>query len=111
MPRTGPRPHCWKIQGAENHEQYLAFLQMRAQANFRKEKFELAFEDFQAAWQGKWMFKGRRRGDYCLTRLNQESAWTKDNVQCILREQHLSNQQKLKKIKKEKAKWETQQGV
>jgi hypothetical protein len=97
MPRSGPRPHCWKVQGELNHQQYLAWLQMRAQANYRKEKFELTFEDFQSLWQGHWYQKGRGAEHYCLTRTNPDGTWCKDNVNCIPRVEHLRRQKLYKK--------------
>lgn len=105
MPRTGPRPHCWKVQGEIPHKQYLAFLQMRAQANYRKESFNLTFEDFQLLWRDKWDMKGRGVDDYCLTRKNADLAWDLSNAECIPRRQHLVNSGK---IKKEQGKWQTQ---
>lgn len=104
MPRTGPRPHCWKVQGDIPHKQYLAFLQMRAQANYRNETFELLFEEYQDAWKSKWDMKGRGADDYCLTRIDATQAWAKNNVECIPRRQHLINSGK---IKKEKGIWQT----
>lgn len=100
MPRTGPRPHCWKVQGEQNHQQYLAWLQMRAQANYRGEMFLLSFEDFQELWQGHWHQKGRGSGSYCLTRRDPDSDWHKDNVFCIPRLEHLRRQKLYKQERK-----------
>ena len=97
MPRKGPRPHCWKVQGELNHQQYLAFLQMRAQANFRKEVFALSFEEFQRLWLGYWHRKGRGRDDYCLTREDHTGAWIWGNVECMPRIEHLRRQRQYKK--------------
>lgn len=103
MPRTGPRPHCWKVQGEENHEQYLSWLQMRAQANYRKEVFALSFEDFKLLWAGRWQSKGRGSDSYCLTREDPDGAWIMGNVQCIPRVEHLSRQ---RLYRKERKKWQ-----
>ena len=107
MPRSGPRPHCWKVQGAENHEQYCAWLQMKAQAQYRKETFELTFSDFQLLWQGRWQQKGRGSGQYCLTRQDPTGAWNLDNVLCMPRVEHLRRQHLYKKTEKEK--WQISQ--
>lgn len=104
MPRKGPRPHCWKVQGELNHSQYLAWLQMKAQANYRKETFKLTFEDFQQLWKDKWDMKGKASDNYCLTRTDPEGAWELSNVQCIIRVEHLRRQ---KLYKQEKKKWQT----
>lgn len=103
MPRTGTRPHCWKVQGEIPHQQHLAWLQMRAQANYRKEIFALSFEEFQRLWQGNWEQKGRGTGDYCLTREDPDGAWIWGNVLCLPRVEHLRRQ---KLYKKERKKWQ-----
>ena len=102
MPRTGPRPHCWKVQGHENHDQYLAFLQMRAQANYRRESFQLTFDDFQKLWQGKWHLKGRTSGSYCLTRHDPNGTWNISNCECIPRVEHLQRQKLYKQEAKQR---------
>ena len=99
MSRTGPRPNCWKVQGEIPHKQYLAFLQMRAQANYRKEEFNLTFEDFQKLWQYHWDKKGRATDDYCLTREDPEGPWDRDNAICILRVDHLRRQKLYKQTR------------
>ena len=104
MSRSGPRPHTWKVQGAVPHAQYLAFLQMRAQANYRRETFELSFEDFQQLWRDKWDLKGRGSDDYCLTRDDPDGSWTIDNVSCIPRIDHL-RRQKLYKMERNNGKY------
>lgn len=100
MSRSGPRPHCWKVQGAIPHAQYLAFLQMRAQANYRGEEFNLSFEDYQTLWQGKWERKGRGTEDFCLTRDDPEGAWVIDNVICLPRVEQLYKQAKYRMEKR-----------
>lgn len=100
MPRQGPRPHCWKVQGDIPHKQHLAFLQMRAQANYRKEVFELTFEDFQYLWRDHWDMKGRAIDDYCLTRKDPEGSWDKHNTICLPRIEHLRRQKTFKQDKK-----------
>jgi hypothetical protein len=101
MPRTGTRPHVWKVQGEIPHQQYCAFLQARAQANFREECFELTFEQFQTLWQDHWHQKGRGSADYCLTREDPEGAWTIDNVIVMPRVDHLRRQRLYKKLENE----------
>lgn len=97
MSRTGTRPHVWKVQGKIPHDQYCAFLQMRAQANFRKEKFSLTFEEFQMLWKDKWDMKGRSIDSYCLTREDPDGDWVMGNVSCIPRIEHLRRQKLYKK--------------
>jgi len=97
MPRSGPRPHVWKVQGEIPHQQYICWLRMKAQADFRGEPWQLSFEEFQQAWQGRWERRGRGKDDYCLTRVNIQTAWAQDNVECIPRIEHLRNSQRRKK--------------
>jgi hypothetical protein len=96
MPRTGTRPHVWKVQGEIPHQQYCAWLQARAQANYRRECFQLTFEQFQRLWQKHWHQKGRGSDDYCLTREDPKGPWDIDNAICIPRVEHLRRQRLFK---------------
>jgi hypothetical protein len=89
MPRTGLRPHVWKYQGQENHDQHIAWLRMRAQAQYRGETFALSMEEFQRLWLGNWHRRGRAVTDLCLTREDPNGAWIWGNVLCIPRIDHL----------------------
>jgi len=100
MPRQGPRPQCWKVQGEIPHQQYLAWLQMKAQAMYRKEIFALSFEEYQQIWLGYWDKKGRGSDDYCLTREDPDGAWIRGNVLCLPRVEHLRRQKLYKKERK-----------
>ena len=100
MSRSGPRPHVWIVQGEIPHSQYLSWLQMRAQANFRKELFKLTFEEFQQLWIKDWCRKGRATDCFCLTRQDPDGAWSIDNVVCIPRLDHLRRQRLYKKERK-----------
>ena len=100
MSRSGPRPHCWKVQGEIPHQQYLAWLQMKAQANYRGEVFALSFDEFQQLWLGRWDQKGRATTDYCLTREDPQGAWIWGNVICMPRLEHLRRQKFYKTEKK-----------
>jgi hypothetical protein len=92
MPKTGLRPHTWKIQGEIPHQQYLAWLQSRAQASYRKEPFELTFEQYQELWQGFWDRKGRSINDYCLSRLDPSGSWAVSNLAVMPRLEHIRRQ-------------------
>jgi hypothetical protein len=69
---------------------------MRAQANYRRELFELTFEQYQTLWQKHWHRKGRGTEDYCLTREDPLGAWVLDNVLCVPRVDHLRRQKLFK---------------
>jgi hypothetical protein len=94
------------VQGEVPHKQYICWLQMKAQANYRKELWMLSFEEYQTIWQGRWDQKGRGIDDFCLTREDQKGAWVWGNVLCIPRHEHL---RRSGLYKKEKRKWQTQQ--
>lgn len=92
MPRSGPRPHCWKVQGAEPHSQHTAWLRAKAQAAFRAETWCLTFDEFQQIWQGRWSQRGRARDDYVMMRQDVQGAWCVSNVACVPRIEYLSRQ-------------------
>jgi hypothetical protein len=97
MPRAGPRPHVWKVKGEIPHAQYLAWLKMKAQADFRGEPWQFAFEDFQQVWSAFWNRRGRGSEDYCLTRTDIDLPWHVNNVECVPRIDHLKRSQQRKK--------------
>jgi hypothetical protein len=96
MSRTGTRPERWKVQGEIPHAQYCAWLQMKAQASYRKEIFTLSFEDYQSVWGNNWHLKGRGVNSYCLTRNDLDGAWTVDNILCIPRTEYLKRKKRWK---------------
>jgi hypothetical protein len=91
MPKTGPRPNAW-ITGTDPlvHEMYRTFVQARNQANFRKEQWDLSFDDYQALWREHWHDKGRTVDDYCMARRDVELAWDLGNVEVLSRHEHFS---------------------
>lgn len=59
----------------------------RAQAKFRKEGWDLTFEDFCNIWctDELWDKRGRSADALIMTRVNEEKAWTPGNIQLITR--------------------------
>lgn len=96
MPKKGPRPHCWIVQGEIPHQQHIAWQRAKAQANFRKEVWCLSFEEFQQLWAGLWHLRGRDSLGYCLCRDDPDGAWIQGNVTCIPRVEHLRRQKLFK---------------
>lgn len=88
----GPEPQRW-ITGPDprRHEQYTAFLRARAQARFRKEGWELSFEDFEALWNqdASWLQRGTSSDSLLMTRRDFSLPWSKDNCYIELRRTHL----------------------
>lgn len=94
------RPHLWLHQGEVPHLQHRAWLQMRAQANYRQEGFPLTLEEFQEIWGNHWHQKGRGINDYCLTRHDPTQPWTKENTICIKRADHFKLTRELRRRKR-----------
>jgi hypothetical protein len=92
MSRSGIRPHTWKVQGEIPHQQYVAWLRAKAQANYRKEVWLLTFDEFQQLWQGAWQFRGRGREDFVMTREDHQGAWVLGNVSVTRRYEYLRRQ-------------------
>lgn len=99
--KPGPRPHTWMVQGEIPHQQHIAWLRMRAQANFRGEDFTLTLEQFQKLWNGFWHLRGRSSPEYCLTRTDIRRPWEWGNVECVTRNQHFMRQLEVRRQRKE----------
>lgn len=62
-------------------EKYYAYLKHRAQARFRKEPYQLSWEDWQTLWSDSdFQKRGRSKNDLCLARLDHLGAWELCNV-------------------------------
>lgn len=92
---AGPRPEQW-VSGPDpvRHAQHIAWHRARAQANFRKEAWELDFEAWVEIWGDSWAQRGRSSGSLCLTRDDNEGAWTRNNVSLVVRGEHCRRNQK-----------------
>jgi hypothetical protein len=73
----------------DRHEQHIAFLRARAQANFRKESWQLTIEDYFRLWSEDWYERGRARDSKVLARIDFEQGWTLDNVEITTRYEQL----------------------
>ena len=89
----GPRPHTWLVGPDEyKHQMYTPWMKAKAQANFRGEPWDLEFEDYYTMWNGLWDQRGRLRDNLCMTRIDWDGAWTRDNVELVTRKQHCQRQ-------------------
>ena len=81
-------PNNW-VSGPDllTHDMYYAWQKHKAQANYRKEPHTLSWEDWQAIWANPIDFqnRGRQPDDLTLTRIDDDGAWTADNVQVMTR--------------------------
>lgn len=66
------------------HEMYYAWQKHKSQANYRKESYDLTFEDWEKIWANPTDFlnRGRQPEDLTLTREDLDGPWTLTN--CII---------------------------
>lgn len=79
-----------KYQGLTK-EKRVAWLRMKAQAKYRKEEFNLTWEDFYTLWRDElWVQRGMESNQLAMTRIDHTGAWSVDNVKIVERYEHLS---------------------
>lgn len=94
-----PRPHIWRVGPDEyRHRMFVAWHKHKAQALYRGEEYLLTFEDFESAWQGQFSQRGRKSSSLVLVRRDIEGAWSRDNVELILRQEQLKRTAGLRKL-------------
>jgi hypothetical protein len=85
-------PEYWKS-GPDplQHEMYYAWAKHRSQAHYRKETYLLTYEDWQQIWANPADFlnRGRHPEDLTLTRCDPTGPWSLDNVEVMVRIDHL----------------------
>lgn len=84
-------PNKW-VSGPDpvRHDSYYAWLRHRCQARFRKEDYELTWEQWQELWfPDLWSKRGRAVDDLCLQRINTDLPWADYNVEIVTRREHL----------------------
>jgi hypothetical protein len=89
MSRSGIRPHVW-VSGPdpERHRRYLQWLQQRNQAQFRKEGWELEFDDWLDLWGTNIQYRGRKKGSMTMVRIRYDEPWSKLNARIVDRLEH-----------------------
>ena len=91
----GSRPHVWRSGPDEfRHSMYSPFLKARAQANFRGEGWGMDFDEFYDLWKNDWQNRGRLSHQMCMSRVDDEKPWTRDNTYIRLRYEQLLEQAK-----------------
>jgi hypothetical protein len=65
-------------------------MRAKAQANYRKEKWNLTFEEFYDLWKYDWANRGRGADNMCMTRHNPYGAWEAGNIVLMTRHDHLT---------------------
>jgi hypothetical protein len=69
------------------HEMYYAWAKHKSQANYRKEDYDLTWEDWQVIWANHddFLRRGRKPDDLALTRKDYEKPWTLSNCEVVTR--------------------------
>jgi hypothetical protein len=103
MTRRGPNPNAW-VSGPdpERHRRYLQWLQQKNQAQFRKEGWDFAFDDWLALWGDLIQYRGRQKGSMTMVRIDYDQPWSKDNARIVDRFEHAQVQQALNTKRKNK---------
>lgn len=76
-------PNIW-ISGPDEqeHRYHRKFVQQRNQAQWRKEKWEMSWEEWRHdVWGDEIKYRGRSDGGYYLSRIDDSKPWRKDNVE------------------------------
>jgi len=85
-------PENW-VSGPDllTHDMYYAWSKHKAQARFRNEAYALTWEDWLDIWANPTDFlnRGRQPEDLTLTRIDDDGAWTRDNVEIMTRLEQL----------------------
>jgi hypothetical protein len=85
-----PRPHTWKSGPDEvRHVRYFIWLQQRNQAKYRKEEWDLTFDQWLEIWGDKILKRGRKKENYCMTRHDPIGPWNMANTYIIERGKHI----------------------
>ena len=110
--RYGPRPHSW-LSGPDEykHSMYVPWMRAKAQANYRKEQWNLTFEEFYQLWKNHWDKRGRGADDFCMTRCDSSMPWSLENITIMTRHEHLQtkgqmqgfNRMEVKVVKEKKS--------
>jgi hypothetical protein len=82
----GPRPHTWKS-GPDpvRHHQYHCWLRARAQANYRREPWQLTYHDWVTIWGDNWHRRGRSGESLQASRIDVDQPWSLVNMRLITR--------------------------
>ncbi len=71
------------------HKQFTAWMRMKSQAIFRKEGWDLSFDEFLTLWTPYWSRRGRASTAYCLTRTDITLPWSITNTTAMIRRDQL----------------------
>lgn len=85
-----PRPHIW-ISGPDEfkHSMYTPWLRSKAQAKFRKEEWNLTFDQFYDIWKNHWTRRGRSPSDLSMMRIDPKHPWASNNIIILPRNEQI----------------------
>lgn len=74
-----------------DHARFKPYVRAKFQALYRNEAWDLEFSDWCAFWSTPsiWSKRGRASDSLCLTRIEDDLAWSKDNCALVFRIDHL----------------------
>jgi len=93
----GQRPRVWVFPYDEvKTGAYMKYLRAKAQAKYRKEHWDLTFEQWWAPWEasGRWSERTNDKHGYCMIQQNPDLGWIEGNLEVISRAEHLKTNRK-----------------
>jgi hypothetical protein len=74
-----------------DHARFLPYIRSKFQAIYRKEAWDLEFSEWCEFWSTPaiWARRGRAGDSLCLTRIEEDQSWSKDNCVLVFRVDHL----------------------
>ena len=90
----GIYPELWKSgRCPHRHKLWLECQRNRAQAKYRGQEWDIDEETFIELWMtdDRYKRRGRKGDDLCMTRINKNEPWNKDNVYFPTRKEHFQS--------------------
>jgi hypothetical protein len=90
----GIYPELWKSgRDPIRHKLWLECQRNRAQAKYRGQEWEITEEEFIELWMLDDRYKRRGKGsnNLCMTRINKNESWNRDNVYFPTRKEHFQS--------------------
>ena len=98
----GLRPQVWRSGPDQiRHKLYVMASRSKAQAEYRNEGWEMTHDEYIDLWieNDNYKNKGRAPENLCMTRIDPDLDWTKDNVHIISRLEHYQTCNEYKRLK------------
>jgi hypothetical protein len=88
-------PNHWKT-GTDpiRRSKYYAYLKHKAQAKYRREDYELTWEEWEEFWEKDWDNRGRSLTSSILIRIDNTQSWSKSNCTITIRQEFKNYYQK-----------------